>query len=62
MTNGVNCRTIEGVEKHKQHELKNTTSLSNTNFDEIIAYNSKQIQILSRTLEIRLQRSLMLPT
>ena len=29
---------------------------------EIITYNSKQIQTFSRTLEIRVQRSLVLPT
>jgi hypothetical protein len=29
---------------------------------EIITYNTKKIQILSKTLEIRVQRSLVLPT
>jgi hypothetical protein len=40
-----------------------TTSLSNILVGmKILTYNSKQIQILSITLEIRVQRSLVLPT
>ena len=46
-----------------QIELKNIyNKFKQYRLYEIITYNSKQIQIFSRTLEIRVQRSLVLPT
>jgi hypothetical protein len=47
-----NCRTIEGIQKHKQYELKNIyNEFKQYRLYEIITYNSKQKQILSRTLK-----------
>ena len=49
--------------KHKIYELKNIyNKFKQHRWYAIEAFNSKQIQIFSRTLEIGVQRSLMLPT
>ena len=63
MTNGLKCRIIEGIQKHKKYEHQNIyNELKQYRLYEIINYNSKQIQIFSEILEIRVQRSLVLPT
>ena len=57
------CCIIEGVQKHKQYELKNIyNKFKQYILYKIITYNSKQTQILSITFEIGVQRSIMLPT
>jgi hypothetical protein len=57
------CRTIEGIQIHKIYELQNIYNEFKQNIVyEIITYNSKQTQIFSRTLEIGVQRSMVLPT
>ena len=58
-----NCRTFDGILKPKKYELQNIyNEFKQYKVYEIITYNSKKIQILSITLEIRVQRSMVLPT
>ena len=59
-----NCCTIEGRQKYKQYVLQNIiyNEFKQCRFYEIITYKTKQIQLFSRTLEIRVQRSPVLPT
>ena len=57
------CHVIEGIKKIKKYELQNIyNEFKQYRMYEIITYNTKQIQIFSRTLEIRVQRSMVLPT
>jgi hypothetical protein len=63
MTNGVKLSYYRGNTKHKKYELQDIyNEFKQYRLYEILTYNSKQIQIFSRTLEIRVQRSPVLPT
>ena len=54
---------MEGIQKHEQYELKNIyNEFKQYRLYGIITYNSKQIQIFSRTFEIGVQRTLVWPT
>ena len=54
---------MEGIQKLKKYELQNIKSeFKQYKLYEILTYNSKQTKKFSRTFEIRVQRSLILPT
>lgn len=56
IVNMTNCCIIEGIQKNKQYEFKQYS------LHEILIYSTKKIQKISRTFEIRVERSLALPT
>jgi hypothetical protein len=64
MTNAVKLLYNQGnTKKNKQYELTNIyNEFKHYELYEIFTYNSKQIHIFSRTLDIRVRRSLALPT
>ena len=63
MTNDIKLSYYRGTTKLKQYELKNIyNDFKQYRLYEIITYNSKLIQTYARTLEIGVQRYVMLPT
>ena len=63
MTNGLKLSYNQGNTKYKQYELQNIyNEFKQYRFYEITTYNINKIQKSSRTFEIRVQRSMVLPT
>jgi hypothetical protein len=56
-------KKYKGIQKHKKYELQNMyNEFKQYRLYEIKTYNFKQIQMFSRTLEIKIQQYLVLPT